>query len=90
MDLKTGKAGLELELVADADRRRILLEPPVPNRRALRSEADYAALMEKFYREYVPGTNPGRALALAQRRLLVEPATENPYFWAGFELVGGR
>jgi CHAT domain-containing protein/tetratricopeptide (TPR) repeat protein len=49
-----------------------------------------AALMERFYQGYAEGADPGRGLALAQRRLLAEPATANPYYWAGFELVGGR
>jgi CHAT domain-containing protein len=49
-----------------------------------------AALMEQFYREYTLGADPGPALAKAQRALLAEPGTASPYFWAGFELVGGR
>ena len=49
-----------------------------------------AALMEQFYQGYTVGTDPGRALAPAQRALLATPATANPYYWAGFELVGGR
>jgi CHAT domain-containing protein len=49
-----------------------------------------AALMERFYQEYSVGTDPGRGLALAQRALLATPATANPYYWAGFEVVGGR
>ena len=49
-----------------------------------------ATLMEQFYKEYAVGADPGRALAAAQRSLLATPATANPYYWAGFELVGGR
>jgi CHAT domain-containing protein len=49
-----------------------------------------AALMEQFYRGYTVGADPGRALAAAQRALLLTPATANPYYWAGFELIGGR
>jgi CHAT domain-containing protein len=49
-----------------------------------------AALMEQFYREYELGADPGPALAKAQRALLAEAGTASPYFWAGFELVGGR
>jgi CHAT domain-containing protein len=49
-----------------------------------------AALMERFYRGYVVGSDPGRALAAAQRALIAVPATASPYYWAGFELIGGR
>lgn len=49
-----------------------------------------AALMERFYQGYTVGSDPEHALAGAQRALLAVPATANPYYWAGFELVGGR
>jgi CHAT domain-containing protein/tetratricopeptide (TPR) repeat protein len=49
-----------------------------------------AALMGRFYQGYTVGSDPGQALAAAQRALLAVPATANPYYWAGFELVGGR
>lgn len=47
-------------------------------------------LMQQFYRTYSRGGDPGRSLALAQRQLLKTPATASPYYWAGFELIGGR
>jgi CHAT domain-containing protein/tetratricopeptide (TPR) repeat protein len=49
-----------------------------------------ATLMEKFYARYPAGSDPARALAEAQRSLLAVPATASPYYWAGFEVVGGR
>ena len=49
-----------------------------------------AALMERFYQRYALDPDPGRALAAAQRALLADPATASPYYWAGFEVVGGR
>lgn len=48
-----------------------------------------ATLMQRFYGEYHIGDDAGRALADAQRALLSAPATANPYYWAGFQLVGG-
>ena len=49
-----------------------------------------AALMEEFYERYGSSIAPGRALAAAQRTMIAAPATSSPYYWAGFELVGGR
>lgn len=43
-----------------------------------------AALMGRFYRELSAGAEPARALVLAQRALLTERATANPFYWAGF------
>jgi len=49
-----------------------------------------ATLMERFYERYGNGTDPARTLAAAQRAMLVVPATAHPYYWAGFEVIGGR
>jgi tetratricopeptide (TPR) repeat protein len=35
-----------------------------------------------------PGTGTAAALAAAERRLMDEPATSHPYYWAGFAVVG--
>jgi CHAT domain-containing protein len=48
-----------------------------------------AALMEEFYRAYLPRSDPARAIAAAQRALLAAPATSHPFYWAGFVAVGG-
>jgi CHAT domain-containing protein len=48
-----------------------------------------ATLMQRFYRAYRIGSDPGPALAAAQRAMLSSPATANPYYWAGFQLTGG-
>ena len=48
-----------------------------------------AALMEQFYRGYGGGGDPVGALARAQRQLLGQPATSDPFYWAGFVAVGG-
>jgi len=47
-----------------------------------------AALMERFYDGYSRDADPARALAAAQRQLLVQPATSHPFYWAGFVTVG--
>ena len=47
-----------------------------------------AALMERFYPVYQG--DAGAALATAQRAVLSQPETASPYYWAGFELMGGR
>jgi len=49
-----------------------------------------ALLMERFYEGYAADADPARALAAAQRALLASPAPASPYYWAGFEVVGGR
>ena len=49
-----------------------------------------ATLMQRFYEHYRDGADPARTLAAAQRAMLAVPATANPYYWAGFEVVGGR
>jgi hypothetical protein len=49
-----------------------------------------AALMERFYGSglSVAATNPGHALAVAQRGLIATPATAHPFYWAGFVSAG--
>jgi CHAT domain-containing protein len=49
-----------------------------------------ATLMDHFYRAYAERPDAGRSLALAQRALLTSPATAAPWYWAAFEVVGGR
>jgi CHAT domain-containing protein len=48
-----------------------------------------ADLMEHFYERFTAGADAPAALAGAQRALLVAPATEHPFYWAGFVSVGG-
>jgi CHAT domain-containing protein/Tfp pilus assembly protein PilF len=45
--------------------------------------------METFYRN-VPAAGRAAALTTAERRLLQDPTTRHPYYWAGFILIGGR
>ncbi len=49
-----------------------------------------ATLMVQFYSNYVPGADSRVALAAAQRAMLAVPSTAHPYYWAGFEAIGGR
>jgi CHAT domain-containing protein len=48
-----------------------------------------ADLMERFYGSYARGADPTKALAEAQRALLSAPGSKHPFYWAGFEVVGG-
>jgi len=47
-----------------------------------------ADLMAEFYRGYAAGAPTRDALAVAQRQLLSDPETANPFYWAGFVLIG--
>ncbi len=49
-----------------------------------------SVLMERFYRAYRAGVAPATALAEAQRAMLSEPSTANPFYWAAFEVIGQR
>jgi CHAT domain-containing protein len=49
-----------------------------------------AILMQRFYERLRQGAAPADALSRAQRDLLEQPATREPYFWAGFTLTGTR
>ncbi|HET9635494.1 MAG TPA: CHAT domain-containing protein [Gemmatimonadaceae bacterium] len=49
-----------------------------------------STLMGRFYRGYRTGVAPATALAEAQRSMLSEAATANPFYWAGFEVIGQR
>ena len=45
-------------------------------------------LMQKFYRSILRGEGYASALSAAKRAMILDPATANPYFWAGFVLLG--
>ena len=47
-----------------------------------------ARIMEAFYEELSSGRPVGEALARAQARLAASPATRDPFYWAGFVVVG--
>jgi CHAT domain-containing protein len=49
-----------------------------------------AELMARFYTELAAGRPEAEALANAQRAALRNPATADPFYWAGFTLSGGR
>ncbi len=49
-----------------------------------------ATLMVQFYQRYLPDADARDALAGAQRSMLAVPSTAHPYYWAGFEAIGGR
>ncbi len=48
-----------------------------------------AGLIEEFYTELAAGRSEAEALAGAQRQALRNPATADPFYWAGFTLSGG-
>ena len=48
-----------------------------------------ADLMAWFYERLVAGDGEADALASAQRRAIATRGMASPYYWAGFELVGG-
>jgi CHAT domain-containing protein len=47
-----------------------------------------AELMRLFYRSLKAGAGPSRALANAQRAMLDRRSTADPFFWAGFTVIG--
>ena len=49
-----------------------------------------ARLMERLHRGLRSGAPEATALAAAQRAALRVPETADPFYWAGFVLVGGR
>ena len=49
-----------------------------------------ARFMERLHRELRSGASEAAALAVAQRAALHERSTADPFYWAGFVLVGGR
>ncbi len=51
-------------------------------------DATTVGFMETFYAELAAQENVATALRRAQARLRGDPATEHPFFWAGFVLVG--
>jgi CHAT domain-containing protein/Tfp pilus assembly protein PilF len=54
------------------------------------SDASTARLMGAFYREYVRGVGKAEALRRAQVELLRSEGHSDPYFWAGFVLIGAE
>jgi CHAT domain-containing protein len=49
-----------------------------------------ARLMQRFYAELAAGRTEAEAVAAAQRQALRNSTTADPFYWAGFELVGSR
>ncbi len=52
------------------------------------ADASTAALMEAFYKRYAKGVPKDTALREAQWELQRNPRYADPYFWAGFVLIG--
>jgi len=49
-----------------------------------------AHVMQRLHRQLRAGESEVSALAAAQREMLRNRATADPFYWAGFILVGGR
>jgi CHAT domain-containing protein/Tfp pilus assembly protein PilF len=49
-----------------------------------------AGLMAQFYAELAAGRSEGEALAKAQRAVLRNPGTADPFYWASVTLSGGQ
>jgi len=52
------------------------------------SDATTADLMDRFYQELARGAAAAEALRAAQAAIRATPATQHPFFWAGFVLIG--
>lgn len=48
-----------------------------------------AAFMKQFYGNLARGMTPERALNVTQRTMAASSSTSDPFYWAGFVLVGG-
>jgi CHAT domain-containing protein len=48
-----------------------------------------AQVMTLLYRRFRAGDTELASLSAAQREALRNPATADPFYWAGFVLVGG-
>lgn len=48
-----------------------------------------ATFMKQFYGHLARGMTPERALSLTQRVMAASTSTSDPFYWAGFVLVGG-
>jgi CHAT domain-containing protein len=53
------------------------------------ADATTAQLMTAFYTDIAAGKPIAVALNAAQQRLLKNPATRAPYYWAGFTVIRG-
>jgi len=47
-----------------------------------------ASLMAEFYTYLSNGETAAKSLRLAQRRMMDDPRTRHPFYWAGFVVVG--
>jgi len=52
------------------------------------SDVATSELMKEFYAQLKTGLSKSAALQKAQRKLISDPSTSHPYFWAPFVLIG--